>query len=280
MRLNILLVCLFAVQTFAAPTKSIEEKFDLFGAKLLIETRDKKLMKEIGNYIKENQKRYQSSLDPDCYYKELGNKQCGSMQPPESTLNLINEISKETKQNFKLEVAVGDKNKRDFGGVAEGLVLDELAQKFPKNWLGNFTGDIFVAPEGQPPGPLFVADGTFPTVPFAKVNMESGWMLGSSSPDVGGKVRDTKNQVNDFERIILFANPEFSGARLNGWSVALIAGGKPLLTHLRSLKEYKGQWSYMYFDSEGEVTCAPDIKCDFKDGKNRTVDVKWSKKRG
>lgn len=270
-------IFLFAGLAFAKKQDAIS----LFGVKLLAEANNPTLTEKIRSEIATRTPYYQSAFDPDCYYKESGNQKCGGKDKlPENFDQLIADIESETDKKFTLVDKVGEKPKRDYGGIAQGAVLEELARKFPEGWFANFAGDIYVAPKTKLKDPIFVTDPLVGGMPYAVVDMDSGWVSSSHSPAFEGQVRDPKQQTFDFDKIILFAQPDFNGARLDAWSTALINGGKPLLTKLVKTKKYDGQWAYMYFEDGGKVVCSPKIKCNFKNPKERLIKIQWTPSKG
>lgn len=281
MLLKTLFLLVFGATSFAADeTKPITHK--LFGVGFRIQAENPKLAKEINVYIKARTNFYQAAFDPDCFYKNLGNKSCGAEKPTPELTALIEKIRTETRQKFQLEVETkvdGNSVKsRDYGGIAQGAVLEELARKFPEKWYGNFAGDIYISPNFKADSPVYISESILPDVPYAVVDMNGGWISSSVSPENGGKVRDAKKKTFDFDKIVLLANPSFNGARLDAWSTALVEGGVDLLRHLKGLKEFQGQWTYLYFDNKGKIVCSAELTCELADASKRVVRIDWEQK--
>ncbi len=281
MTLKTLILLLVSTTSFAAdPIEPVTHK--LFGVGFRIQAESPKLSKEINDYIKSKISFYQAAFDPDCFYKGLGNTLCGKEQLPPEFATLIEKIKTETQGKFQLEVESKSKDApakiRDYGGIAQGAVLEELARKFSEKWYGNFAGDIFISPNYKAESLVYISDSILPDTPYAAVDMNGGWISSSVSPDHGGKVRNAKKTDFDFDKIVLLANSNFNGARLDAWSTALVEGGIDLLRHLKSLKEFQGQWTYLYFDNKGKIVCSPELTCELSDSTKRIVRIDWEQK--
>lgn len=268
---NTLFLLFLTATAFGATEKLETTTHDLFGSKLSISA-SKTIRDSIDKEIKEKSTFFSGAYDPDCYYKQ--NKQCGKAQLEKSELDLLAEIEKETDGHFSLSVKTEGVSKRDFGGVAQGAVLERFAKQFPKGWVGNFSGDIYIAPESTLPNFVTINDASLPDIPFAGVDIKSGWISSATSPHFGGNVHTTK-KTYDFQKIFLFAKPEFSGTRIDAWDNALIEGGLPLLRKLIAKTAYKNQWAYLYFDKDSKPFCSPLLECQLEDAENRIVRVIW-----
>lgn len=260
------------------------EPIKLFGVQFNLRS-SKNNEEKLRSYVMDNAKLWSATFDPDCFYKSYGNKDCG-VNVDKKLLKEIETISaeakRETKDFFNVEVVAGKKKQRDFGGIAQGFVLEKMKQKFPTDWLGDFTGDVYVAPGSQNiTQALYVSDTLADTIPYAIVEMKEGWMLSSSSPTMGGIIRGEDKSLSTpqkIKRITLFAAPQFNGARLDAWTTAVIAGGVPLLKHLYENAKFKAQWAYLFFDYSDKPVCSSNITCDFADAGKRQVKIDWSQK--
>lgn len=255
-----------------------QNSIKLFGVELYIDSSNSQLAQEVLQEVRNNLNHYSNFYDPDCYYKKMSNQTC-VIKPIDNDLkSFLNEIEIETKQHFSPYTKSENAKKMDLGGMAQGHVLNQLAQKFPKGWYANFAGDIFIAPDTKTKDLTFITDPLAPNLPYAAVDMSAGWITSSTASHIVNSVRNEVSEKNDFDKIILFASPHFNGARLDAWDTALMHGGIDLLRHLLSLKKYQNQWSYLYFQSNGKVVCASNLDCQFKDPKKRIVKVNFNKK--
>ncbi|MEM7646401.1 MAG: hypothetical protein AAF203_05785 [Pseudomonadota bacterium] len=265
---------------FAQPAGAMQ-KTELFGASFEVHG-SKALEKDIVGQINKQSKKLSGTLDPDCFYKTQGNKSCGKKVDRKllrSVTALANDVETETVGNYNHETFQRGKTYRDFGGLSQGVVLDRLAKKHKTGWIGNFAGDIYIAPNTRLNVPLKLAHPLRPGAFYADIQMKAGWMMQSSASTAGGVVRNPINGKSvpgkDFLRISLFAKPSFNGARLDAWSTALTVGGKRLLDRLWKDKKYRDQWGYSYFDQSGNVVCSKNLKCDLAFAGRRKITIPW-----
>lgn len=222
------------------------------------------------------------SFDPDCYYSPKEGA-CPVAKPYALSKDLdalAEGLKTETAGSFDVVRTVGDKKKRDYGGMIQGYLIDEMKKVTSSPIAVNFAGDIYVSPKFKNVPSLSVEDALVKGVKLATVSMSSGWMLGSVSPLGGSKIVDPKTGAEiekpDFHKVVLFAKPEFSGTRLDAWSTALIVGGRTLLDKLSSMPEYKGQWGYVIVDNQERAFCSTNLVCDFKQGIGKNyIQVPW-----
>jgi hypothetical protein len=210
----------------------------------------------------------QSSFDPDCYY--YGADPCAN-PTTEWTMaisKLSDAVKSETLGTFEVRTLKNGKERRDFGGIAQGFVLNELRKAYARDWSADFSGDIFLAP-GSQPRVIGVADARIPELDVARIEMSSGWVMGGTSPEYGDEFREAKSgrriRKSEFKRLVLVARPEFDGGRLDAWETALMVGGLRLLDHLWSLKPYVGSWGYFYILANGRRVCSQNLTCDLRD---------------
>ncbi len=146
--------------------------------------------------------------------------------------------------------------KRDFGGVWQGDAIDAMKSLLNGDFIVDFSGDIFLTSPRATDRELIVTDPVLDVLKYATVRLNRGFMVASVSRRMGGKVRvpDALQNVKpegEILKAVLFAEPQFSGARLDAWSTAVVAGGTKVLRHLESLEKFQGQWEYFYFEPDG-----------------------------
>lgn len=230
--------------------------------------------------ISQKRARYTESWDPDCLWRNPKELTC----PPVSVSDtlavekLANAMREETDGYFDIGRIGDDKiRRRDFSGLSQGLLMDELKQEIRENYVIDFAGDIYFSGGFTPNASFTIADPLHEAVTFAKVEWKSGWMVASSSRTLGQKIWNPKARrkvwKEDFQRVVLFGHRDFKGYRLDAWSTALIPGGIPLLKKLWSRPEFKGKWAYLYFDNKGLPQCSENLICYFTDASRRVVRV-------
>lgn len=255
---------------------------DLWATKFTWTANDKKIDNAIAGEMK---KVIASSraYDPDCYYGAGKSGTCSANTDKKTTDELDSlsaALKSETNNAFSVEREKDGKKIRDFGGLAQGYVLEKLKSQVKGNWAANFAGDIFISGALSSPLPLIIEDHEAEGLPYASVSMNAGWIIGSEAPEAGSKIIDPVSgkfkEKSDFYKVVLFAKPEFSGARLDGWSTALIVGGKELLKKLWEDKAYAGQWAWLTIDNRGNGACSENLNCQlFNKTGSRTVTVNW-----
>ncbi len=222
-------------------------------------------------------------LDPDCRWRKPGQKGRCENRFRERTRELDQLAAKfreETLGYFDVGHDARTVGKRDFGGLWEGFALDKLRKEITGSWLVDVAGDILVTSPFSSHLPIVITDAVFDEVHYASVKMERGIVATSVSKRLGGLVRvpDALGESGEAAasgeilKIVLFASPELSGARAHAWATAAIAGGKKVLTHLKSLEPFAGKWAYFYFLPDGTPVCSERIRCQLI-GANRTVEV-------
>lgn len=197
-----------------------ESRISIFGTELTFRAsspKDEASLNRLLGDVKANTQ----SFDPDCYYAPKEGA-CPVAKPHALSKGLdalAESLKAETSGNFDVLRTAGDKKKRDYGGLIQGYVIDEMKKVATAPIAVNFAGDVFVSPQYKNFPSLSVEDALVKGMKFAIVSMTSGWMLGSSSPLGGSAIVDPKTgslvEKPDFHKVVLFAKPEFSGARLD-----------------------------------------------------------------
>lgn len=258
------------------------QTIDLWATKFTWSSPDKKTEASIGNEMKKVVTTSRA-YDPDCFYGTGKEKTCGATPDKKLTEELdalSAALNTETNKAFSVIREKEGKKYRDFGGLAQGFVLEKLKAQVKGNWFANFAGDILITGPLPSPLPLIIEDYEAEGLPYANVSMSQGWLLGSEAPEAGADIIDPATgklkEKSDFYKVVLFAKPDFSGARLDGWSTALIVGGKELLKKLWEDKAYQGQWAWLTIDNRGNGACSENINCQlFNKTGSRTVSVNW-----
>lgn len=218
--------------------------------------------------------RYETALDPDCYYRPLRDGNCPPHRDPaalERISRLAAELREETGGVFEVATERAGRPARDFGGIAQGFVLEELARAVPGAWYANFSGDVFLTGGIAPPRPLRIVDPVWGTIPYAEVRVERGWMIASGGRALGTELRRASARTR---LVVLFAEPGFDGARLDAWATAVAAGGRAMLERLLALKRHRGRWAYLIFEGDAPPFCSPEISCHLS-GEDRRIVVDW-----
>lgn len=213
--------------------------------------------------------------DPDCFYRPLKQGKCS---PPSEVVatkeisDLALAVKEETEGFFDVQIGSPDHQKRDFGGMSQGMFLERMARRAANGaWFGNFSGDIFVSKEmGATSVPDFhIMHTLLPSVPFAKIKLPfGGWLIAEGGRNRGAKLRmpvtKSASLQTDFDRIFLLAGPSFHGGRLDAWATGLMVGGKKLLTKLWDNPNFKGKWGYLYIKPDGTPICSENLDCNLK----------------
>lgn len=272
-----ILVLLGALPLWAAIP---EKKIELWATSLSWMSKDKTALSALEKDVKKISS-LSRAYDPDCYWVKDRSKTCDKNPDPKLTEELDSLAAKfkeETGGAFDVVRKVDGKSYREYGGMVQGYVIDKLKQN-PGAWGVNFAGDIFVSKPLPELKPIVIDDWEVSGLPLAHVHMTSGWVIGSNSTENGSKIVDPKTgnlkKDSHFQKIVLFAKPEFSGARLDAWSTALIVGGRELLVKLRDLKEFEGQWGYIAVDNQDTIGCSSNLTCTKITDKGRLVEVPW-----
>lgn len=273
-------ISIFSVSSFAAPKKVSlpDHRTALWGTDFKWISPSSSTKKQIEQSLADL-KRNSRAYDPDCLWSKDSKDKCEKSPLPKVTAeldSLAESFKAETDGAFNVIIEKEGKKYRDYGGLVQGYVLDKF-RKISGDWSANFAGDIFVDKKLSGARSLTIEDPEVEGLRLADVKMNSGWMFGSDSPKLGSKIADPKTgkpAESEFHKIVLFAKPEFSGARLDAWSTSLIVGGKSLLKKLRDMKQFKGQWEYFYVDSRNQFICSKNLKCKLIGG-DKTVVLPW-----
>ncbi len=268
-------ICFIALIS-ASVTYANELKRDLMGITVRWESPDEETRRLIAAEVARVATEGAQYYDPDCLFRKpnaIGNCSNAFKEKSEELTRLTDALKEETQGYFDIHHRKLDPLKRDFGGVWQGHAIDELRKLKLGAYIIDFSGDIFLSDSSATGKKLIITDPVFDELSYATLILNHGFMIASVSKKLGGKVRvpdaladkaDTKGQIL---KVVLFASPEFSGARLDAWSTGVIAGGTKVLEHLETLKEFHDEWTYFYFDLKGKPHCAEKssrISCDFE----------------
>ena len=234
--------------------------------------------------LSEESKHY---FDPDCRWRplnEFGLCENKFPQQVQEITQLAEEYRQETLGFFDVlyNKKTGTTAKRDFGGLWQGYSLQKIKEVISGKWILDFSGDIYTSELPCTENQITITDPVFDAINYVFVNINRGYVMASVAKDLGGKIQvpnaisdaTVEDDPNFILKVVLFAAPTFEGARLDAWTTAIIAGGKKVIDHLWELPEYRNQWAYFYFNSEGTPICSKNIECNFA-GKNRSVRVKF-----
>ncbi len=241
---------------------------DVFGVTVAWEGTTTAVESQIASELSRLQTEGREFLDPDCKWRAKTSEGLCDNRFPEETARLdrlAEEFRLETLGFFNVRYEGGEKPRRDFGGIWQGYALQKIQEKVAGSWLVDISGDILVKKVDKPQKPLVITDPVFDAVAFAEVELSDGYMIASVSKKLGSKIQAPAGSTVDIHdqilKVVLFASPKFSGARLDAWATGVISGGKKVLDHLESLKEFRGQWAYFYFEPNGKVHCSTNIQC-------------------
>lgn len=254
----------------------------VFGVSLRWESESKEVDQALTKKIEQYQSEFAESMDPDCRWRKPVNGVCPNRFPEQTKeLEKIAEVIKKETQGVYEILHKGKDGmvRRDFDGLSQGFFINKLKGEIKFPFLADFAGDIFVHPLIKPSKNLIVGDPLIEAVTYATVDMPGGgWMIASAGRALGAKLRNP-NQPDvgdapkeDFQKIVVFAEPSFDGARVDAWATAIVAGGKPVLEHLWTLKEYEGKWGYFGLTSDSKPVWSSNLKFRDQDGV-RTVTV-------
>jgi len=236
----------------------------VFGVPLRAETPSKVSANIITHKIAKYEEMNRFAMDPDCMWRP---RLSGICQNPyaQETKNLeiyAAKLKTETLGNFD----INERGNRDFAGLSQGHLLESLKNELSEDWLVDFAGDIYFSGGFKPDKSFTIADPLNESLKFSEVFFtKSGYMIAASSRELGADMRNPKTKTawrEEFQKIVLFSDATFDGARLDAWSTALIAGGKSLLEHLWQRPEFKDHWGYLYFNRQGEAVCSPNLNCE------------------
>jgi hypothetical protein len=260
-------------------------KKKVFGVELRWESENAEADTILTKKIEQYQSEFTQSMDPDCRWRKPVNGICENNFPEQTKeLEKIAEvIKKETLGVYEiLHKGKDGIVRRDFDGLSQGFFINRLKGEIKLPWMADFAGDIFVHPLIKPTKNLIVGDPLIEAVTYATVDMPGGgWMIASAGRALGAKLRNpnqTKEEEapkEDFQKIIVFAEPNFDGARVDAWATAIVAGGKPVLEHLWTLKDYEGKWGYFGLTSESKPVWSNNLKFRERDGVRTVIVPAW-----
>jgi hypothetical protein len=169
-------LCVLVIYTTAI-AKKIEKSEQLFGTTISWKTDDQKVSEEISQSLQTIIKKEQAAYDPDCFYRPTKEGVCTTDEAIKSITTELDKLSAEYKQetagNFDITAQKENKKYRDYGGMAQGYVLEVLSKKVKNGWSSNFSGDIYIAPKATVSEKLLIADPEFEDIPVAEVKMWS-----------------------------------------------------------------------------------------------------------
>ena len=241
-------------------------KARIFGVSLWWETPSAEAQTWLEGEVLRLSREFSMSMDPDCIWRSRDGGCVQAHAEQTATLeSLADEIGVETLGYFDIRsVGPDGQIRRDFAGISQGYFLETLARQAKAPWLGNFAGDIYVSGGFKPELPIAITDPLAPRLPYAKIELKAGWAIASTGRGLGAKIRNpnaSHEWTDDYQRVVLFAQRDFNGARLDAWSTALMAGGEKLMAHLWQLEKYRGQWGYFLFDENGKPSCSANVEC-------------------
>lgn len=256
------------------------EKIGLFGVRFRIYSPAPGAQKAMREYLEAERKNLSEALDPDCYYRKAVNGICSAPADLKSLAEVSAESERAKSESLgAFEVRDRSKrNKRDFGGICQGYVVERLRHLYPQPFVADFAGDIFFSGGFETPQKITINEAFYPAVAYAEVRMSAGWLFSSEAPVYGEAIREPRSgqptKQHEIRKIVLFGSPQMDGARLDAWSTAIIAGGLPVLRHLKGLSAFEGQWAYLYFDKDDKVHCSEGLDCRL-DQQPRLVSPPW-----
>ena len=242
---------------------------NIWGTQLTIKdyhsNKEKIYLEKLSLLIKDNEKK----LDPDCFYQE--NSRCKTNDSNSEIDNIASLMKKETMGHFDVSYS----GVRDFGGIAQGFILEKFKKRHlnkDDDLLVDFGKDFLLT--GKSKKKITLSEPTMPLLPFGSIVIQDGSILSSWSKAYGGKYHS--KQDSDFVFVVLKGELDFSITRLDAWSSALILGGKALLKHLTSKKEYLNKWKYVYLDRKSnQLVCSKSVLC--KKGHNSIYEIDFTK---
>lgn len=255
--MKFLIILIIFFPQLVRPVFAEKKTVKLWGTHLSLELYHSKNIESYLGKILDIAKYSEKILDPDCLYAK--NKHCKKSEVSIELKGFLRKLESETLGYF----SVNNNGKKDFGGLAQGFVLQKFIDNNKiENIILDFGHDYYINTDKAQS--IILGDPQMQILPLARLIIKKGWVLSSSSTTSGANIYIPKNKKAhmDFETIVLIASPQFSGARLDAWSTALIVGGKQLLEYLKGLKNYSGQWSYAYLDKKTqELICSVDLEC-------------------
>lgn len=248
-------------------------KATLFGISARWEANEPIVEQEISNELSRMAIEGKEYLDPDCIWRKTNRGVCTNRFPRKTAeLEKMAELYQEETQGY-FDIR-HQKDKRDFGGMWQGYALDQL-RSVRGEWLVDLSGDILFWDQAQLSQPIIVTDPVFDEVEYARVEMPKGLVMASVGKKLEGKIVTPSKLTRPQEpihKVVLFADPKMSAARLDAWSTAIIAGGVSVLRHLWTLEEFQGQWGYFFFDERGQGYVSSNVH-EQKEGKTRILKI-------
>jgi hypothetical protein len=256
-------IFLIAASLFFYSCSNFKLEKKVFGVKLRAETPSQSTLDIITQKITQFEEVNRYAMDPDCLWRKKTNLTCENpyLNQTLKLEALADQYKTETVGYFD----VLHHEKKDFAGMSQGFFLESLVNDSTAKWLVDFAGDIYFSGEFPLSKELTIADPLDERLTFSVVEFKSGgYMIAASSRALGAEMRNPNTKNNwqeDFQKIVLFSDKDFSGSRLDAWSTALIAGGVKLLDQLNNIDKYKNHWGYIYFNQNGEAFCSSNLKC-------------------
>lgn len=255
----------------------------MFGVEFRWQGADAKTARWLASQIGSVASRMGEGMDPDCIWRNPPGGCTNSQSDLTATLEArAAELYEETGHVYDIHRKTeSGREVRDFAGLSQGWVLEELARSAPGPFLGDFAGDVFIS-EGMTPLPeLGIADPLAEHLPYARVDMQAGWMIAATASDLEPPQTHTRHQLGPtppaerrFERVVLFAEPSFEGWRLDAWSTAVVEGGPATLERLEQIEPLQGRWAWFVLDSRGLGECSKALECSLESAP-RSVRVRW-----
>lgn len=257
-------ICYFLTIGCATPKPHAFEEY-LFGTRVDVEAKSLKFAKGLKKEIIQLKTSFTQAMDPDCIWRKKNQGHCENAEADKTAEleSLAQKFNKETLGAFNIKK--NKHSKRDFSGLSQGYFIDQIKKE--RFVIIDFSGDIFFSGGFTPSKKIVIGEPFLSVIPFAEVNLKSGWMITSGSKKLGANIYRPENATaneNNFLQVTLFAQASFSGARLDAWTTAIASGGRKVLNHLWDLQEFKGQWAYFYFDSQGFPYCSKNLICDLE----------------
>ena len=264
-------------QTIRVPEFHQLQERNVFGVTLRWTTLDQTDLAKLTKIILTLEEKNRMAMDPDCKWRKSEKNLCPNSFPLETQdLEKVAALYRaETEDTFNIQTISNGKLIRDFAGLSQGYFIEQARSLFEGPMAMDFSGDIFISQKFSGSPRLTIAEPVLEQATFAEVKMGEGWMIAATARPLGAELRNPKVKgtwKEDFQRVVLFARPEFNGARLDAWSTAIVIGGRKLLAHLLALKQFAGQWAFLTFDLNLKPTCSKNIDCDFQ---NKTIKINW-----
>ncbi len=275
-RLTFLITFLSMSFCFSNTLFAATKEFDFMGTRITLKSKSKKDLESLVKKIEENKSSFFKGLDNECLYKDAKTEECrAEIEYAFNTKVKLKSISAEAKKKYRPSFLPSDAEANKTALINGLSILEDSKSAASKAWQVNYNGQLFQSKGSEKS--LYISSPLMPSVSFLSLPSYEGWAVSQSSDLAGGALvtKGKKSIKPDFLKIALFAGPDFSGARLYGWSKSLMVGGKKLLKKLEKNKEYKGKWGYMYFDRDAKLVCSRNLNCDLSNPKNRSARANW-----